>query len=105
MEDHFFDGRLANEADATLSEIAQSAMQQAGRAAAGAEGEIVLVGQERAQPPPRGIARNARTDNSAADHDHVIRHNIAPSSATFSTIKSGGGSAAAACSRVVSPVR
>src|SRR5690606_41282238 len=49
------------------------AVQQTARTAAGARGEIVLLDQPGAQAAHRGVASDARTDNAAADDEHVKR--------------------------------
>ena len=61
------DARLVHQADAALRQVAQPAVQQAARTAAGAEGKVVLLDQPDPQPAHRRIPGDARADNAAAD--------------------------------------
>ena len=57
--------------DAALRQVAQPAVQQAARTAAGAEGKVVLLDQPDPQPAHRRIPGDARADDAAADDQHV----------------------------------
>src|SRR5690349_2636997 len=73
VDDLLFYARFADETDTTLREVAQPAVQQAARAAAGPEGEVVLLDEADSQPAHRGIARNAGADDAAPDDEDVER--------------------------------
>ena len=65
--------RFVHQSDAALGEIAQAAVQQPARPAAGAEGQIVLFDQSHSQPAHRRVACHARPHDSAAHDEHVER--------------------------------
>lgn len=73
VDDLFLHTRFMHQPDAALREIPESAVQQPAGPAARAKGKIVLLHQPGAQPAQRGVARDARADDAAADDEHVQR--------------------------------
>jgi len=62
---------LEDEPDLTLLEVAQAAVDQLGRAARGARGEISALDECGAQSAHRSIARDAGAGDATADHEHL----------------------------------
>jgi hypothetical protein len=73
MNDFLFHAGLANQAEASLGEVAHATMKQAAGAAAGAESEIVLFDEGDAESAHGGVARDAGSDDPAANHQQVKR--------------------------------
>ena len=63
--------RLAHLANVSVLEVAQASVNDAGRTAGCARGEIVLLDQQRSPPSARAFPRDGNTVNSATNHDHV----------------------------------
>ena len=62
---------LADQAEVEHLEVAQAAVDQLAAAAAGAAGEVALFEQTGVEPAGHGIESRARTNDPAADHEHV----------------------------------
>jgi hypothetical protein len=73
MQDAFFPACLIDQAEPTLGQISQSAVEESARSAAGAEGEIILFAQGHPESSQGGIPGYASSDNPAADHQHIKR--------------------------------
>ena len=63
--------RLAHLPDVPMFEVAQASMNDAGRTAGRAGGEIVLLDQKRAPSGASTFASDGDSVNSAADYNHV----------------------------------
>ncbi len=63
--------RFEDEAQLAMLEVAEPAVYQAAGAAAGAEGQVVLLDQHRAHAPHRGVTRDTGTDNAATDDEEI----------------------------------
>ncbi|MFT3854926.1 MAG: heterodisulfide reductase-related iron-sulfur binding cluster [Ilumatobacteraceae bacterium] len=63
--------RLVDEADLTLLEVAQPAVDELGALRRGARGEVVALDEGDAQATGDGIERHAGAGDAAADHEHV----------------------------------
>ena len=72
--------RSAGQSQAAFFEVAQSAMNQLGRAAGGAPGKVALLNQQGAQPKAAGFAQDAGAGNAAADDEDI------PGSGDFSPL-------------------
>jgi len=70
-EDALLSARLAHQPDASLRQVAYAAVQQSARPARRAEREVALLDQRHTQPAHRRVARHARADNPATDHQHI----------------------------------
>src|SRR5215467_4123008 len=66
-----FKQRFAHQADFTMLQVTQSAMDDPGGTAGGAGGEIILLNQQRALAPLGTLTRNGDTVDAAADHQNV----------------------------------
>jgi hypothetical protein len=71
VKDALFDAGLTYETNAALGEVTNAAVKQAAGAAAGAEGEIVLLDETDAQTAHGGVANDARTNDATANDEHV----------------------------------
>src|SRR5262249_42721643 len=60
-----------HEAKPALGKVAHPAMQESAGAAAGAEGEIMLLNQPGAQAAHGSVAHDAGADDAAADHEEI----------------------------------
>ena len=65
--------RLADEPEPELFEIAQAAVDQAGRPRRGPRGDVVLLHQDGAHPARGGVEQGAGPDDPAADDDDIPR--------------------------------
>ena len=66
-----FAQRLTHQADLSMFQVAQSAMNDSCGPAGGAGGKIVLLNQQRALAPLRTLARNGNTVDAAANYQNV----------------------------------
>ena len=71
VQDALLAAGLVDQPEAALSQVTQAAVQESTRAAAGSEGQIVLLDQSHPQSSHGGIAGHARSDNSPADNQDV----------------------------------
>ncbi len=63
--------RLEDEVELSVLEVAQSAVHEPRRAAAGATGEVLLLDERHVQPAHRRIPRDAGARHAATDDQHV----------------------------------
>ena len=72
VADHaFFGACFPDQSDASLGQVANAAVQQSAGAAACTGSKVGLFDDRGSQAAHRGIARDARADDSAADHQHI----------------------------------
>ena len=64
---------LAHEADVELRQVTDATVDELGRAAAGTAGVVLALHQPNAVAARRGVQRDARAGDTAADHEHVER--------------------------------
>src|SRR5438552_1173343 len=64
-----FHAGFVHQPDAALLKIAQSAVQETTRSAAGAGGEVMLIDESYSQSAHGRVARDAAADDAAADHE------------------------------------
>src|SRR6266700_2669568 len=64
--------RLGDEPEFEVLEIPQAAVDKLGRGRRSPRGEIVLLGEQHLQAAPRGVARDARAVDAAADDEKVV---------------------------------
>ena len=62
---------MAHEAEFALLQVSKPAMDQLGAGRRRVGGEVVLLAQQDAEPPSRGIARDARSVDAAPDDEQV----------------------------------
>jgi hypothetical protein len=79
--------RLPHQADLSVLQVTQPAVNDSGGAAGGAGGKIILLHQQRALAPLRTLARDGNTVDAAADDqnvkDLVLRLDIATHAYTY----------------------
>ena len=73
MQDQLLAAGLGDQPQTALGQVPQTSVQQAAGPAAGAEGQVELLDQGRAQAAHGGIAGDARPDDPPADYQHVER--------------------------------
>src|SRR5271157_136325 len=55
----------------TLADVAQSPVNELGRAARGSRREVIALDQQSPQSPRRRVPKHARAGDPATDHEHV----------------------------------
>ena len=72
---------LANDPDVVVREVAQAAVDEAGRARRGAPGEVAPLDEQGRATAPRELARDAGAEDAATDDDDVVARAVEPGDA------------------------